>query len=156
MKFYDRKEIKDVISDLKLIYNNNDSQSFKRIVNVPKRAIGDTTIKKLQEVADSNDTSLFEASLILEDFEGFNSKTKEKLKKFAEFISNFTAAKNNYSLREFISLVIERSGYLKELYEEKTPENESRIDNLQELVNVAGEFEPEASTNILSLVTDSL
>lgn len=153
LKFYDRKEIKDIIAYLKLIYNPNDSQSFKRIVNVPKRAIGETTIKHLQEVANQNDVSLFEAISMLDEIEGtaniINSKSKEKLKKFAELILNFKSVQNSYELRELVSLVIEKSGYLHELNAEQTPESEARIDNLQELVNVAGEFEPEDSNNIL-------
>lgn len=153
LKFYDRKEIKDIIAYLKLIYNNHDSQSLKRIINVPKRAIGETTIKNLQSVADANDVSLFEAILMLDEIEGeinvFNSKTKEKLKKFADLILNFKSVQNKYTLREFVAFVIEKSGYLKELTEENTPESESRIDNLQELVNVAGEFEPEDVNNVL-------
>lgn len=153
LKFYDRKEIKDIIAYLKLIYNPNDSQSFKRIVNVPKRAIGDTTIKHLQAIADMNDVSLFEAVSMVDDLEGevnlLNSKTKEKLKKFAEMIMSFKQAQNSYNLRDFVSLLIEKTGYLRELQEERTPESEARIDNLQELVNVAGEFEPEESDNVL-------
>lgn len=149
LKFYDRKEIKDIIAYLKLIYNPNDSQSFKRIVNVPKRSIGETTIKNLQTIADENDCSLFDAVMNLDNVEGINSKTKEKLKKFADLILKFKEAQNSYNLREFIGLVIEKSGYLRELQEENTPESESRIDNLQELVNVAGEFEPEDLNNVL-------
>lgn len=153
LKFYDRKEIKDIIAYLKLIYNPNDSQSFKRIVNVPKRAIGDTTVKHLQAIADMNDVSLFEAVSMVDDVEGevnlLNSKTKEKLKKFAEMIMSFKGAQNSYNLRDFVSLLIEKTGYLRELQEERTPESEARIDNLQELVNVAGEFEPEELDNVL-------
>ncbi|MFA7659056.1 MAG: UvrD-helicase domain-containing protein [Candidatus Gastranaerophilaceae bacterium] len=149
LKFYDRKEIKDIVAYLKLIYNPHDSQSFKRIVNVPKRAIGETTIKNLQAIANDKDISLFEAVLVLDEVESINSKTKKKLKKFTDLISGLKSVQNKYNLREFIALVIERSGYLRELNEEKTPENESRIDNLQELVNVAGEFEPEDLNNIL-------
>lgn len=149
LKFYDRKEIKDIVAYLKLIYNLHDSQSFKRVVNVPKRAIGETTIKNLQIIANENDISLFDAVLKLDDIEGLNTKTKEKLKSFASLIMSFQEASKKYSLREFISLVIEKSGYLRELSEEKTEENESRIENLQELVNVAGEFEPEDINNIL-------
>lgn len=149
LKFYDRKEIKDIIAYLKLIYNPNDSQSLKRIINVPKRSIGETSVKNLQAVADSQDVSLFEAILTLDEVEGINSKTKEKLKSFAKLISDLKSVQDRYNLREFISLVIEKSGYLRELQQENTPESESRIDNLQELVNVAGEFEPEDLTNVL-------
>lgn len=149
LKFYDRKEIKDIIAYLKLIYNTNDSQSLKRIINVPKRSIGETTIKNIQAIADNKDISLFEAIQSLEEADSINSKTQEKLKKFAEMIISFKTAQKKYNLREFIAMVIEKSGYLRELSQEKTPENESRIDNLQELVNVAGEFEPEDINNIL-------
>ncbi len=153
LKFYDRKEIKDIIAYLKLIYNPHDSQSFRRIVNVPKRAIGETTIKNLQLIADGKDMSLFDTVLNIEEADiettAFNSKTKEKLKKFVELITNFQSVQKNYNLRELVSLVIEKSGYLKELTDERTPENETRIDNLQELVNVAGEFEPEDLNNVL-------
>ncbi len=143
LKFYDRKEVKDIIAYLKLIYNNNDSQSFKRIVNVPKRAIGDTTIKNLQKFADENDLSLFNAVLNFEKCDEINEKTKSKLKSFCELISRFTElSKNpNLNLNEFLTSVIERTGYLRELKEDRTPENETRLENLQELVNVAGEFE---------------
>lgn len=151
LKFYDRKEIKDVIAYLKLIFNPNDSQSFKRIVNVPKRAIGDTTIKHLQEIANQQDWSLFETVLNLDEIgsELLNSKSKEKLKKFADLIMNFQSVQKKYNLREFVSLVIEKSGYLRELSEERTPESEARVENLQELVNVAGEFEAEDLNNVL-------
>lgn len=149
LKFYDRKEIKDIIAYLKLIYNTHDSQSFKRIVNVPKRSIGETTIKNLQMIADSHDISLFGAILNIDEIEGFNSKTKDKLKKFADLILDFKSVQKKYNLREFIAHIIEKSGYLRELSEERTPESETRIDNLQELVNVAGEFEPEDLNNVL-------
>lgn len=149
LKFYDRKEIKDIIAYLKLIYNPHDSQSFKRIVNVPKRSIGETTIKHLQGFADMNDISLFDAVLRLSECELINAKSKEKLQKFVDLITNFQTAQKTHNLREFIALVIEKSGYIRELNEENTPESESRIDNLQELVNVAGEFEAEDLNNVL-------
>ena len=149
LKFYDRKEVKDIIAYLKLIFNPHDSQSLKRIVNVPKRAIGETTIKNLQTFADENDLSLFDAILNIDNVEGFNSKTKEKLKAFAELITKFQSSQKSYNLSEFVSLVIEKTGYIRELTNENTPESESRIENLQELVNVAGEFEPEELDNIL-------
>ena len=150
LKFYDRKEIKDVLAYLKLIYNTDDSQSFKRIVNVPKRAIGDTTIKNLQAFADEKDLSLFEAVKIL-DTDGleFTPKVRAKLKDFCELILKFKNAQSSYSLHEFVTLVIEKTGYLAELQSQNTAEAEADIENLQELVNVAGEFVPEDTNNIL-------
>lgn len=149
LKFYDRKEIKDIIAYLRLIYNTDDSQSFRRIVNVPKRAIGDTTIKNLQEFADSLDISLFEAAKRIEVNNEIPPRTRAKLKDFAELVLKFKDAQKSHSLQEFVTLVIEKTGYLAELQSQNTPESEADIENLQELVNVAGEYEPEDMDNIL-------
>lgn len=149
LKFYDRKEIKDIVAYLKLIYNPNDSQSLRRIINVPKRSIGETTLKKMQAVAEEYDISLFEVISILDDIEGFTPSVTKKLKDFASLIEKFADVKNAYPLNEFVSLVIEESGYLGALQRENTPEDETRIENLQELVNVAADFEPEEEDNVL-------
>ena len=149
LKFYDRKEVKDIIAYLRLIYNTDDSQSFARIVNVPKRSIGDTTVKNLQTFADQNDMSLFEAVKHIDDAEEIPPRTRSKLKDFAELILKFKDAQKSYNLQEFVTLVIEKSGYLAELQAQGTDEAEADIENLQELVNVAGEFEPEELDNIL-------
>ena len=147
LKFYDRKEIKDIIAYLKLIYNTDDSQSLRRIINMPKRGIGDTTVKKLQEYADEYEISLFEAITIIEELTEFAPSTRSKLKAFADMILKFKEIEKEYSINEFVSLVIEKTGYLAELQREDTPENEARIENLQELVNVASDFVPEESDN---------
>lgn len=149
LKFYDRKEVKDIIAYLKLIYNTDDSQSFRRIVNVPKRAIGDTTVKNLSDFADKEDISLFAACQRIEDAVDIPPRTRSKLKDFSELILKFVNAKNSYSLQDFVTLVIEKTGYLAELQAQNTPESEADIENLQELVNVAGEFVPEESDNAL-------
>ena len=149
LKFYDRKEIKDIIAYLKLIYNTDDSQSFRRIVNVPKRAIGDTTVKNLQDYADKFDISLFAAAERIDENNEIPPRTRSKIKDFAQLILKFKDAQKNYSLQEFVTLVIEKTGYLAELQAQNTPESEADIENLQELVNVAGEFVPEDSDNIL-------
>ena len=149
LKFYDRKEVKDIIAYLKLIYNTDDSQSFRRIVNVPKRAIGDTTVKNLSDFADKEDISLFAACQRIEDAVEIPSRTRSKLKDFSELILKFVNAKDSYSLQDFVTLVIEKTGYLAELQSQNTPESEADIENLQELVNVAGEFVPEEADNAL-------
>ena len=82
LKFYDRKEIKDIIAYLRLIYNTDDSQSFRRIVNVPKRAIGDTTVKNLQEYADKLDISLFDAAQRIDENNDIPPRTRSKIKDF--------------------------------------------------------------------------
>lgn len=149
LKFYDRKEIKDIIAYLKLIYNTDDSQSFRRIVNVPKRSIGDTTIKRLQDFADKEDISLFAAAQRIQEDNEIPPRTRSKITDFVNLITKFRDAKDNYNLREFVTLVIEKSGYLAELQLQNTPEAEADIENLQELVNVAEEFVPEEDDNIL-------
>ena len=161
LKFYDRKEIKDAIAYLKLIYNNDDSQSLRRIINVPKRAIGETTLKHLQEYADKRDISLFAAIREVDDIEAIKSGTATKLKDFMTLIDKLKEAEPRYSLPEFLSLILEKSGYLRELTASGTDEDQTRIENLQELVNVANEFEPEELDNTLgeflsqvSLVSD--
>jgi len=147
LKFYDRKEIKDAVAYLKLIYNQQDSESFKRIVNVPKRAIGDTTIKKLQEYANENGISLYEAVLQSDDISEFNSATKKKLSDFCSLISNLASVKDNYTLPEFLSIVIEKTGYIASFHD--TVEDQTRVENLQELVNAASNFEPQDQDNVL-------
>ena len=149
LKFYDRKEIKDIIAYLKLIYNPDDSQSFRRIVNVPKRSIGDTTIKNLQEFADKEDISLFQACERIEEAIEIPPRTRSKLKDFAQLILKFKDAIQSYNLQEFVTLVIEKTGYLAELQSQNTPDAQADIENLQELVNVAGEFVAEEEDNIL-------
>lgn len=150
LKFYDRKEIKDIVAYLKLIYNNDDDQSFRRIVNVPKRSIGDTTLKNLGDFADSQDISLFEACQRIDEAVDIPPRTRTKLKEFSELILKFKDAVSSYNLQEFVTLVIEKTGYLAELQLQNTPESEADIENLQELVNVAGEFEPEEQENALA------
>ena len=149
LKFYDRKEIKDIIAYLKLIYNNDDDQSFRRIVNVPKRAIGETTIKNLSDFAGKSDISLFQACQRIDDALEIPPKTRTKLKDFSELILKFKDAVSSYNLQDYVTLVIEKTGYLAELQIQNTPESEADIENLQELVNVAGEFEPEEQENAL-------
>ena len=161
LKFYDRKEIKDAIAYLKLIHNVDDSQSLRRIINVPRRAIGESTLKHLQDYADKQDISLFKAILEAENIEALKSGTVSKLKNFAELIIKLQEAQLKYNLPEFLGLVLERSGYLHELQMSGLDEDQTRIENLQELVNVANEFEPEDLDNTLgefltqvSLVSD--
>lgn len=149
-KFYDRAEVKTVICYLKLINNTDDSQSLRRVINIPKRGIGDTTVKNLSDFANSKDISLFEAIKICEDSE-IAPKTRSKLKDFANLIQKFKDAQSAYSLKDFVTLVIEKSGYLAELQSKAAtnPDFQDDINNLQELVNVAEEFVPEEEDNLL-------
>ena len=149
LKFYDRKEVKDVIAYLKLLYNRHDSQSLKRIINVPKRSIGDTTVKKIQDAANEMDYSLYDVIQNIDEYDDFSAGVKTKLKNFVELLDKLDKNKDSLSLPEFIAFIIEETGYLAELKQEDTEEAESRIENLQELVNVARDFTPDEEDNVL-------
>ena len=141
LRFYERKEIKDIVAYLKLIYNTADNQSLRRIINVPKRGIGDTTVKKLAELADSKDLSIFEILQNIDEYEEFSSRHKALLTGFRDIINNLISKQHDMELSEFVSFVLEYSGYLAELKAEDTVENQSRLENLQEFINVVREFE---------------
>lgn len=141
LKFYDRKEIKDIIAYLKLIYNHNDSQALRRIINAPKRGIGDTTLNKLTAWADEKDTSLYEAIKHLDEIEEINSRTKGLLQNFHATIEEITSRQNDYILSQYVAYILEATGYSVELRKEDNIENQSRLENLQEFVNVVKEFE---------------
>ncbi len=152
IKFYDRAEVKDILAYLKLINNTEDSQCLRRIINVPKRGIGETTMKYLSDFANERDISLYEAIKISDECEKLNAKTCAKLKDFATLIYRFSQAINSYSLKEFMSLLIEKTdylSYLQESYKDSDEYNDHK-GNLQELVNVAEEFQPEDETDKLS------
>lgn len=149
LKFYDRKEVKDIIAYLKLLYNRHDSQSIKRIINVPKRSIGDTTVKKVQEIANQLDYPFYDVLQNIEEYDDFSAGVKAKIRNFINILDKLDKNKDSLSLPEFIAFVIEETGYLAELKQEDTEEAESRIENLQELVNVARDFVPEEEDNVL-------
>ena len=152
IKFYDRAEVKDILAYLKLINNTEDSQCLRRIINVPKRGIGDTTIKNLSDFANQREISLYEAIKISDECDTLNAKTCAKLKNFAEFIYKLGQAVNSYSLKDFMSLLIEKTdylSYLQDTYKDADEYNDHK-GNLQELVNVAEEFQPEDENDKLS------
>ncbi len=149
LKFYDRKEIKDVISYLKLIYNPNDSQSLRRIINVPKRAIGPSTVQKLLEISVAQEQSIMQIIENIDEYDEFSSGTKSKLKAFYELIEKLQRNSTTHTLPEFISFILDNTGYLKELEDEDSVDAETRVENLQELINVAKDFEPQEEGNEL-------
>ena len=141
VKFYDRKEIKDIIAYLKLIYNHNDSQALRRIINEPKRSIGDTTVNKLAFYADENGFSIYETLKHLDKIDDINSRTKGLLLNFYSLIEELTSVQLEYpNLADFVRLVMEKSGYVAALEADDSIENESRRENLQEFINVVQEF----------------
>lgn len=151
-KFYDREEIKDIVAYLKLISNPSDSQSLARIVNKPKRSLGDTTVKKLMEISTKMDIPVSEILTEIDEYDDFSAGTKSKLKSFWELILKLKDEQAKMSLPDFIIHLIDEINYVnwrKEVDDEVTAE--SRTDNLQEFINVAQEFEPteDGADNIL-------
>lgn len=140
-KFYDRKEIKDIVAYLKLIYNPHDSQSLKRIINVPKRAIGPTSVGKIDAYAQEFGISAFSVVDNIENYSDFTPKVKNAITSFANIINSASRHIQETSLSEFIAELIDSIGYIDELKEEGTEEAEGRIENLQEFISVAREFE---------------
>ncbi|MBE7705667.1 MAG: ATP-dependent DNA helicase PcrA [Cyanobacteria bacterium SIG30] len=141
LKFYDRAEIKDILAYLKFIYNTSDSASLKRIINVPKRGIGDSTFKKLSEISDEENLSIFEIIKNIDNYEDFTPRIKGLLTTFVNLIEDFIYKQEVYPLSEFVSYILDYSGYIKELQENDKVEDQSRIENLQEFINVVREFE---------------
>ena len=141
LKFYDRKEIKDIMAYLKVINNPLDSISLKRIINVPKRSIGDTTIEKVQNFANETEDTLYNALLDCEVNPELTARNISCIKKFTELMEDFLIVAEELSVSMLIEYVLEKTSYLEALQLSKEPENESRIENLKELVSAAVEFE---------------
>lgn len=142
LKFYDRKEIKDILAYLRLICNPRDSISLLRIINVPRRGIGQTTIAKLNEYALQSGLSLFDVISNTDALINIalSHKAKQSLYDFAVFIHGCVEQQREMSLPEFVLYILNASGYMNELKENASVENESRLENLGEFVNVAKEF----------------
>ena len=143
LRFYERKEIKDVIAYLRLINNISDDLAFERVINIPKRGIGKTTLSKINQIARLNNTSMFEAS---QNFIGEN-KTKVNLE-INDFINNilkWQKIKKNFDHIELAKVVLEDSNYIQYLENEaknsKNPENLSRVDNINEFLESLKDFE---------------
>ena len=144
LKFYDRKEIKDILAYLRLIYDPLDSVSLLRIINVPKRGLGATTISRLTEHAAAEGLALFDiisSPDTLGSVPGLSARAKGSLEKFSALVFGWMGAQATMPLDEFVEHVIKESGYLAELEAEKEkPEIQSRIENLKEFIGVARDF----------------
>ncbi len=149
LKFYERKEIKDIIAYLRVIFNPADSLSLLRIINVPKRGIGDASLAKIQAYAAANNVSLFEAVSNAAAIDGLSSRFVSKLDDLAGIIFELMNLANEAPVEDLIDRVLHDTGYLEELENERTPQAQSRIDNLHELISVAQEFAASEEENNL-------
>lgn len=141
--FYQRREIKDILAYLKIICNSNDDIAVERIINVPKRGIGATSIDKAKDFAAMYGMNLYDALLEAENIPTMN-RAVSKINGFTELIENFKDALEEKSLIELVNMVIDTTGYVAELKAEGTDEAEGRIENIEELVSKVAEYEANA------------
>ena len=148
LKFYERKEIKDIISYLRLIYNFSDNISLRRIINEPKRGIGKTSIDNIGEISEQTGLSMFDIIKHAEDY-GLN-RVKANSMEFIQTIEYLRSKIEELSISDLIKETLDKTGYMKALELENTTEAESRIENLEEFLTVAIEFEEEEAENTLA------
>ena len=147
LKFYERKEIKDIISYLRLAQNPSDNLSLMRVINEPKRGIGKTSLDQVEQMANHHETSMYE---IIKDANLYGlNRVYLKSRDFIDLIEDARNKKDTMSVSEFIQYMLKKSGYIKALEDEKTIEAENRIENLEEFLTVAIEFEKEEAENTL-------
>lgn len=148
LKFYERKEIKDIISYLRLIQNPSDNLSLKRIINEPKRGIGKTSLDKIEELSINSGVPMYEIIKNAEQY-GLN-RVFLNSREFVNAIEELRAKKDDIKISDLIKETLKKSGYTQALENENTIEAENRIENLDEFLTVAIEFEDESADNKLS------
>lgn len=156
-KFYERKEIKDVLAYLRLVHNINDNVSLKRIINEPKRGIGKTTVDTIEKISEELDVSMFN---VCEHIEKYNlTRAQGNIKEFVELIKRLQS--DTSSIEKLTNKILKESGYMQMLENDKSIESQSRIENIGEFLNVVIEYEnEEADSNLgtflenIALVTD--
>ncbi|WP_341348981.1 3'-5' exonuclease [Thermobrachium celere] len=150
LKFYDRKEIKDILAYLKVINNPLDSISLERIINVPRRGIGQTTIDRVKEYANEKDISLYTALLEVNNIEGINKRAAGAIEKFISQMNYFIVTKDRMTVSNLINEVLDTTGYIRELLEDNSKESQDRIENLNEFKSAAVEFEEQSEDKSLA------
>ena len=148
LKFYERKEIKDIIAYLRLIQNQNDNLSLRRIINEPKRGIGKTSLDKIEAISNETELPMYEIIKRADEF-GLN-RVFLNSREFINAIEELKAEKEQIPISELIKITLKKTGYIKALQNENTIEAENRIENLDEFLTVAIEFEEEEAENGLS------
>ena len=134
VNFYARKEIKDLLCYLKTIDNSRDDLAVRRIINVPKRGIGATTLGRIQDYADKMSVSFYDALRVAEEVPSIG-RSLSKIDGFVTFIQSFKSKAESYTVRELLEEVIELTGYIAELKAEDTEESQARIENIDELIS---------------------
>lgn len=148
LKFYERKEIKDIIAYLRLINNTSDNLALKRIINEPKRGIGKTSLDKIQAISEQTGIPMYE---IIKEADQYGlARVYTNAQSFISVIEDLISKKDEYTITELIKHTLNETGYTKALEEENSIEAENRIENLEEFLTVAVQFEEEEAENDLS------
>lgn len=145
LRFYDRKEIKDIIAYLRVVYNPNDDVSLARIINEPKRKIGNATLEKARNIAREKETSLYDVISHADDYPEFKTAIK-KLLGFSEIIQSLIKLKDTVTIEDLTERILNDTGYMPALVMEDTTESKTRIENLGEFISVITEFEKNEET----------
>ena len=145
LRFYDRKEIKDIIAYLRVVYNPNDDVRLARIINEPKRKIGNATLEKARNIAREKETSLYDVISNADDYPEFKTAIK-KLLSFSEIIQSLIKLKDTVTIEELTGRILNDTGYMPALVMEDTTESKTRIENLGEFISVITEFEKNEET----------
>ena len=146
-RFYDRREVRDVLAYLRVIQNPADDISLSRIINVPKRAIGDSTVEQLTQYARQNDMSLYAAVAAPPDT--LASRARKSVNDFSSLIVSLLLAKETLPLSEFVQKVIDDSGLIAQYQKEENEENQARIENIREFMGAVTEFEQKSEDKSL-------
>jgi DNA helicase-2/ATP-dependent DNA helicase PcrA len=144
LSFYQRKEIKDMLAYARLTVNTDDEEALKRVINYPRRGIGDTTISKMVSIAYDNDVSLWQ--VVAQVRKVFSGRSANEIEKFAHLINSFKAYNEAHDAFDTMQYIAKKSGLLQELHADKTPEGLSRYENVQELLNAVKEFTDNPNT----------
>ncbi|WP_227764847.1 DNA helicase PcrA [Zhaonella formicivorans] len=161
LKFYERKEIKDILAYLRVLANPSDTVSLSRIINVPKRGIGEATFAKVEEFAGQVGLSPYEALKVVGSIPGLTPRFTKGIKQFSELMESFREKVDKIPLTDLVQTILTETGYWTELELEKTVESQTRIENLQEFLSVTADFDKHAEDKTLdaflaqiSLVSD--
>jgi len=144
LKFYERREIKDALAYLRLILNPHDTLSLARIVNVPRRGVGEASLGKIVAFAREREISPVEALARAAEIPGLTAKVREGAAALGALLRGFSAAEPQLTVTELVRAVLERTGYRMELLAENTVESRTRLENLDEFLSVTGEFDRQA------------
>lgn len=148
LRFYDRKEVRDLIAYLRLVQNPADSLSLKRVINAPSRSIGEKSMERLETFAGANDVSLFEAMRRAAKVEGLTARARAAVLEFVRVVDFVAGYKTSLNVTGLLQELIDKTGYLRALKEENSTESLARAENVEELVTVTREFDEQVGGDL--------